>query len=93
MFKKILPLNLIISLRMFGLFIVLPVLSIYALNMPNSSHTMVGIIIGLVIFAKHSDLHEIEGVVEWYINDTESLVIVKYDELLTDEERLREAIR
>ncbi len=46
MFKKILPLNLIISLRMFGLFIVLPVLSIYALNMPNSSHTMVGIIIG-----------------------------------------------
>ena len=67
MFKKILPLNLIISLRMFGLFIVLPVLSIYALNMPNSSHTMVGIIIGLVI--------------------------VKYDELLTDEERLREAIR
>jgi len=46
MFKKILPLNLIISMRMFGLFIVLPVLSIYALNMPNSSHTMVGIIIG-----------------------------------------------
>ncbi len=46
MFKKILPLNLIISLRMFGLFIVLPVLSIYALNMPHSNHTMVGIIIG-----------------------------------------------
>jgi len=46
MFKKILPLNAIISLRMFGLFIVLPVLSIYALNMPNSNHTMVGIIIG-----------------------------------------------
>jgi len=46
MFKKILPLNLIISLRMFGLFIVLPVLSVYALDMPHSSHTMVGIIIG-----------------------------------------------
>ncbi len=46
MFKKILPLNIIISLRMFGLFIVLPVLSLYALNMPNSNHTMVGIIIG-----------------------------------------------
>ena len=46
MFKKILPLNLIISMRMFGLFIVLPVLSIYALNMPDSNHTMVGIIIG-----------------------------------------------
>jgi len=46
MFKKILPLNAIISLRMFGLFLVLPVLSIYALDMPNSSHTMVGIIIG-----------------------------------------------
>jgi len=46
MFKKIMPLNAIISLRMFGLFIVLPVLSIYALDMPNSNHTMVGIIIG-----------------------------------------------
>jgi len=46
MFKKILPLNIIISLRMFGLFIVLPVLSVYALDMPNSSHTMVWIIIG-----------------------------------------------
>jgi MFS family permease len=46
MFKKIMPLTAIISLRMFGLFIVLPVLSIYALDLPNSSHTMVGIIIG-----------------------------------------------
>jgi len=46
MFKRILPLNAIISLRMFGLFLVLPVLSVYALDMPNSSHTMVGIIIG-----------------------------------------------
>ena len=46
MFKKIMPLTAIISLRMFGLFIVLPVLSVYALDMPNSNHTMVGIIIG-----------------------------------------------
>ena len=46
MFKKILPLNVIISLRMFGLFLVLPVLAVYALDMPNSSHMMVGIIIG-----------------------------------------------
>jgi MFS family permease len=46
MFKKILPLTAIISLRMLGLFIVLPVLSLYALNMPHSNHTMVGIIIG-----------------------------------------------
>jgi MFS family permease len=46
MLKKIMPLTAIISLRMLGLFIVLPVLSVYALDMPNSSHTMVGIIIG-----------------------------------------------
>jgi len=46
MFKKIMPLTAIISLRMFGLFIVLPVLSVYALSMPNSNHTIVGIIIG-----------------------------------------------
>jgi hypothetical protein len=35
MFKKIMPLNAIISLRMFGLFIVLPVLSVYALGLPK----------------------------------------------------------
>jgi MFS family permease len=46
MLKKILPLSLIISMRFFGLFIVLPVLSIYALSMPNATPAVVGIIIG-----------------------------------------------
>ncbi len=46
MFKKILPINLIISLRFLGLFIVLPVLSVYALNLKNSNEFLVGITIG-----------------------------------------------
>jgi len=46
MFKTIMPLNLIISLRFLGLFIVLPVISVYALNLPGSTPTLVGIIIG-----------------------------------------------
>ncbi len=46
MFKTIAPLSAIISLRFFGLFVVLPVISVYALSLPNSNPTLVGIVIG-----------------------------------------------
>ena len=46
MFKTIFPLSLIISLRFLGLFIVLPVLSIYALHLEGSNEFLVGITIG-----------------------------------------------
>ena len=46
MFKTIMPLNLIISLRFFGLFIVLPVLSVYMLKFDNASGLLIGIAIG-----------------------------------------------
>lgn len=40
------PLSIIISLRFLGLFIVLPVLSVYALHLKGSSELLVGITIG-----------------------------------------------
>lgn len=46
MIKTILPLSIIISLRFLGLFIVLPVLSIYALQLKGSNEFLVGITIG-----------------------------------------------
>jgi len=46
MFKQILPLSLIVALRFFGLFIVLPVLSIYALDMPGSTSFLAGLVVG-----------------------------------------------
>lgn len=46
MIKSILPLNLIISLRFFGLFIVLPVLSVYALELDGANPLLIGIAIG-----------------------------------------------
>ncbi|MDD3343507.1 MAG: MFS transporter [Sulfurospirillaceae bacterium] len=46
MLKTILPLSIIISLRFLGLFIVLPVLSIYALHLNGSNEFLVGITIG-----------------------------------------------
>jgi predicted MFS family arabinose efflux permease len=46
MFKQIMPLSLIISMRFFGLFLVLPVISIYALSLPGATPQIVGIIIG-----------------------------------------------
>ncbi|MEA3554873.1 MAG: MFS transporter [Campylobacterota bacterium] len=46
MFKTIMPLSLIVSFRFLGLFIVLPVISVYALSLPGSTPTLVGIVIG-----------------------------------------------
>ncbi len=46
MIKSILPLSSIIALRFFGLFLVLPVLSVYAINLQGATTTLVGIVIG-----------------------------------------------
>ncbi len=46
MFKSILPLSSIIALRFLGLFLVLPVISVYAMNLEGASTTLLGIVIG-----------------------------------------------
>lgn len=40
------PLNFIIALRFFGLFIVLPILSVYALQMPDATPFLAGLAVG-----------------------------------------------
>lgn len=46
MIKSIMPLSFIIALRFFGLFIVLPVISLYALSLEGANATLVGIVVG-----------------------------------------------
>ena len=46
MIKQIMPLSLIVALRFFGLFIVLPVLSIYALQMEGATAFLAGLVVG-----------------------------------------------
>ena len=46
MFKKVLPLSSIIFLRFLGLFLVLPVLSVYALELDGATPFLVGVIVG-----------------------------------------------
>lgn len=46
MFKSIMPLSAIISMRFFGLFIVLPVISVYAMQLKGANTTLVGIVVG-----------------------------------------------
>ena len=46
MFKKVLPLSTIIFLRFLGLFLVLPVLSVYALEFKDATPFLVGVIVG-----------------------------------------------
>jgi MFS family permease len=46
MIKQIMPLSLIVALRFFGLFIVLPVLSIYALDMKGATPFLAGVVVG-----------------------------------------------
>ncbi len=46
MFKNVMPLSLILSLRFLGLFLVLPVLSLYAIQMQGATPLLVGVIVG-----------------------------------------------
>jgi MFS family permease len=46
MIKSVLPLSLIIALRFFGIFLVLPVISVYAMNLEGATPTLVGVVIG-----------------------------------------------
>jgi MFS family permease len=46
MLKTILPLSLILSFRFLGIFIVLPVLSLYAYNMPDANAFLIGLVVG-----------------------------------------------
>ncbi|WP_366906087.1 hypothetical protein [Helicobacter sp. UBA3407] len=44
--KQSLPLSLILASRFFGLFIVMPILSLYALSLQGSSPILIGIAMG-----------------------------------------------
>ena len=46
MFKKVLPLSSILFLRFLGLFLVLPVLSVYALDLEGATPFLIGVIVG-----------------------------------------------
>lgn len=46
MFKKVLPLSSILFLRFLGLFLVLPVLSLYALDLQGATPFLVGVVVG-----------------------------------------------
>ncbi len=46
MFKKVFPLSAILSLRFLGLFLVLPIISVYALELEGSTPFLVGIVVG-----------------------------------------------
>ncbi len=46
MFKKVFPLSAILALRFLGLFLVLPVIAIYALELEGATPLLVGIIVG-----------------------------------------------
>lgn len=50
MIKNVLPLSFIVATRFFGLFIVLPVLSLYALNLDGADEKLVGFLIGIYAF-------------------------------------------
>jgi predicted MFS family arabinose efflux permease len=46
MFKKVMPLSMILSLRFLGLFLVLPIISVYALTLQGATPLLVGIVVG-----------------------------------------------
>lgn len=46
MFKTVFPLSSIIAMRFFGLFLVLPVISVYAMTLEGATTQLVGVVIG-----------------------------------------------
>lgn len=46
MIKSVLPLSSIIALRFLGLFLVLPVISVYAMNLEGATTTLIGVVVG-----------------------------------------------
>jgi len=46
MFKKVFPLSAILSLRFLGLFLVLPIISVYALELEGATPLLVGVVVG-----------------------------------------------
>lgn len=52
MLKSVLPLSFIIGTRFFGLFIVLPVLSLYALKLEGANEFLVGLLVGVYALAQ-----------------------------------------
>ncbi len=51
-FLKILPLTIVISLRFFGLFIILPTISLHASSFHDASGLAIGLVIGLAYFTQ-----------------------------------------
>ncbi|MBE2984113.1 MFS transporter [Campylobacter sp. RM9344] len=47
MFKSVLPISFIIGSRFFGIFIILPVISLYALELDGSNEFLIGVLIGV----------------------------------------------
>ena len=52
MLKIVLPLSFIVGTRFFGLFIVLPVLSLYSANLKGANDFLIGLLIGLYALAQ-----------------------------------------
>lgn len=46
MFKQVMPLSIIIALRFFGLFLVLPLISLYAYSLDGATPFLVGVVVG-----------------------------------------------
>ena len=47
MLKSVLPLSFIVGSRFFGIFIILPVISLYALDLRGANEFLVGLLVGL----------------------------------------------
>jgi MFS family permease len=74
----------------FGIIVLCIAWAIMILTLENPAKTKIAYIhIDDTDHAKHQDLHQLEGCKEWYINDTEKLVVVKYNEDITNEDKIR----
>ncbi|SFV69300.1 MULTIDRUG-EFFLUX TRANSPORTER [hydrothermal vent metagenome] len=83
-----------LSVIAYGIIVLCIAWAVMIISMNNPAKTKIAYIhLDDTDHAKHQDLHQFKGCKEWYINDTEQVVVVKYDETQTNEDEIRKILK
>jgi len=83
-----------LSVIAYGIIVLCIAWAVMIVSMNNPAKTKIAYIhLDDTDHAKHQDLHQLKGCKEWYINDTEKVVVVKYDETQTNEDEIRKLLK
>ena len=78
----------------YGVIVICMIWAIMIITLENPAKTKLAYIhLKNTDHSKHQELHSLDGCKEWYINDTEHMLVVKYDLDLIDEEKINYCVK